>query len=235
MRKWHHRWTIATWIVWAVTLVTVGLAACSDKSVDIIPLPTPRHVDDFPLTVGSQWTYQVELKLYFNKTLVRWERDTHYVAITDTVRMDSTGTLAAWWTISPPYELHPRDTISELFVTSTKTNHGSDVDTIRFFDSTDAVIPRCEYIMPSQVGSIWPRPCGQYEVLADSAIQTPAGRFDSALQVYVRCGDLNYNDWIAPTVGVVHSHHIIYGYDQSSIRTARHLTFDLVSYHIEAP
>ena len=164
-------------------LILLSLSACKDSEVNL----PPDVVSEFPLSVGSRWTYAVYAS-------VSGRRDTVNVTIEQRIVAEPPKAVYLW-----QYQYLART--ESLYVTRSR-------DTVRFSVSRDGSGQLVNIIFPLQVGRRWgTRYLDSTLVSARESVVVPGGSYAETFridQVSLLPNDLSrFQYWIEPNVGIV--------------------------------
>lgn len=225
-----------------VVLALIGGLQCTQR----VTGPT-ADVSDFPNTLGSWWTYEVQTQqIAGGDTTI--STDTVTTSIVSLVVMDDGVTEASVWRFDP-YFIDIDESLPEsLFVTSMDLDTQVEGDTVHFYRS-DAISSRYHTVYIKR----WEKPSGivAYAVSCEVSrsqeqftVIVPAGEFESAytsgtfcpvVSIDIGTGVLQHIHisrtlFIQPRIGIVHIRQRRYDSEQGTIQ---HI-WDLLDFHIES-
>src|SRR5574341_2243995 len=186
-----------------VGLEILFLVSISSKLCESANKSSKISIKDFPMTVGSQWTYvrTDSLAYYLGRRepsfTVRMETVTVHITRTDKTKKKE---------IISEWVLTFRSKVDTQYVVIHK-------DTLRMLTTMDPIerYVEFEFVFPLKVGKSWN---GPYPYLSDSSkvvqlepVEVPAGRFTAAYLINRQIWSPNSlghrKYWIVPKVGIV--------------------------------
>lgn len=194
-----------------VFLLFASLLSCGKKTTE----PTDEFgVEDFPTSIGFQWTYEVHDSL-------TGVTDTVTVAITDTLTLAGVKPATIW---------------VYTYIDAVDTQYVAVVsDTVAIYASWDTSVRTGMYIFPLEVGKHWSFGRGSQSftsnVVEKDSNSVPAGTFPNAFHVETEYVVLNGfardSTWLAPNVGTVRMHRIGSLWFEQTNQTWELLSYDL--------
>ncbi len=158
-------------------------------------------IDDFPMTVGSQWTYlRTDSVYHYGDPTREVVKETVAVQITSEQKGSNQEQILRW---------------IRNFVNAIDTEYAVvKGDTVTLFTSIDSVKSSVvfRFVFPLKVGKRWSghstfRDSDYYAVMRAESVTVPAGKFSNAYLIFRRIADLGIPGvvkfWVVPKIGIV--------------------------------
>lgn len=191
--------------------------------------PKEVSISDFPMTVGSQWTYlrtdSLFQSIHYQDTRTV-EQETVTIQITSEHKKGNKEKILEWVRTFPTavdteYVVIKEDTVTLL----------TSMDTVK----SDVVF---HFIFPIKIGNIWSGPStfresDSYKVMEPESVIVPAGNFATNHLIYRITGDLSnlglVKYWVVPKIGIIkmNKHTSVIGFALKST------TWELIKYDIK--